>query len=128
MVEPATIVIAPVQPEYTSGGRVTITCAAYGQPLPTITWSMPSMGITNFGTVAAQSSGSINIYTTDIDDRFTVSMLEFCNVNYSTLSTFGEIVCEAENGVVDGGRTLGQNRVTLASLTPIGRLHWMSLA
>ena len=79
------------------------------------------MGITNFTTVAAQSP-SINIYTTVIDGRFTVSLLEMCNVNY-TVSMFGGFVCEADNGVMDGGRPLGQNRVTLASLAPIGRLH-----
>lgn len=79
------------------------------------------MGIMNFSTFAAQSP-SINIYTTDIDGRFTVSLLELCNVNYSTISMYGEFVCEADNGVMDGGRPLGQNRVTLASLAPIGRL------
>ena len=120
--EPATIVIAPVQPEHTSGGRLTLTCAAYGQPLPTITWSIPSMGIMNFSTIAAQSP-SVNIYTTDIDGRFTVSMLELCDVNY-TVSMFSGLVCEADNGVMDGGRPLGLNRVTLASLAPFGRLYW----
>ena len=79
------------------------------------------MGIMNFTTMAAQSP-SINIYTTDIDGRFRVSMLELCDVNY-TVSTFGGFVCEADNGVMDGGRALGQNRVTLASLTPTGKSY-----
>ena len=79
------------------------------------------MGIMNFSTVAAESS-SVNIYTTDIDGRFTVSMLELCDVNY-TVSMFGGLVCEADNGVMDGGQPLGLNRVTLASLAPIGKLY-----
>ena len=77
------------------------------------------MGI-NFTAVAAQSP-TVNIYTTSIDDRFTVSLLELCDVNY-TVSTLGGFVCEAENGVVSGGQPLGQNRVELASLAPVGGL------
>ena len=80
------------------------------------------MGIMNFSAIAAQSTSvAVNIYTTTLDDRFTVSMLELCNVNY-TVSMYGGFVCEANNGVMDGGRVLGQNRVTLASIAPIGRL------
>ena len=117
--EPATIVIAPAQPEHTSGGRLTLTCAAYGEPLPIITWSLPSMGIMNFSELAEQSD-SVNINTTEIDGLFVVSLLELCDVNYTSNWLLGGFVCEADNGVVDGGSPLGVSRVTLQSLTPVG--------
>ena len=117
--EPATIVIAPAQPEHTSGGRLTLTCAAYGEPLPIITWSLPSMGISNFSVLAEQSD-SISINTTVIDGRFMVSLLELCDVNYTSSWLLGGFVCEADNGVLDGGRPLGLSRVMLESLTPAG--------
>lgn len=116
---PATIVIAPAQPEHTSGGRLTLTCAAYGEPLPIITWSLPSMGISNFSVLAEQSD-SVDINTTVIDGRFVVSLLELCDVNYTSSWLLGGFVCEAANGVLDGGRPLGLSRVTLESLTPTG--------
>lgn len=121
MTEPATIVIAPAQPEHTSGGRLTLTCAAYGEPLPTITWSLPNMGISNF-TAFAEQSDLVNINTTVIDGMFVVSLLELCDVNYTSGWLAGGFVCEADNGVTDGqGPPLGVSRVTLDSLTPVGR-------
>lgn len=117
--QPATIVIAPARPEHTSGGRLTLTCAAYGEPLPIITWSLPSMGIANFSVLAEQSD-SVNINTTEIDGRFVVSLLELCDVNYTSSWLLGGFICEADNGVMDGGRPLGLSRVMLESLTPTG--------
>ena len=121
VITPATIVIAPSQPEHTSGGRLTLACAAYGEPLPVITWSLPSMGIANFSILAEQSD-SININTTEIEGRFTVSLLELCDVNYTSGWLAGGFVCEAENGVTVGanGRPLGRSSVMLDTLRPVG--------
>lgn len=77
------------------------------------------MGIMNFSELAEQSD-SVNINTTEIDGLFVVSLLELCDVNYTSNWLLGGFVCEADNGVVDGGSPLGVSRVTLQSLTPVG--------
>ena len=76
------------------------------------------MGVMNFSEVAEQHD-SVNVNTTVIDGRFVVSFLEFCDVNYTTSSMLGGFVCEADNGVMDRP-PLGQSRVTLESLSPVG--------
>ena len=76
------------------------------------------MGVTNFSEVVERLD-NININTTVIDGRFVVSLLEFCNVNYTTSPMLGGFVCEAENGVTDRP-PLGQSRVMIESLDPIG--------
>ena len=79
------------------------------------------MGIMNFSVLAKQSD-SIHVNTTEIDGRFVVSLLELCDVNYTSSWLAGGFVCEADNGVTEGanGLPLGRSRVMLDTLTPVG--------
>ena len=98
---PGAIIVSP--PKYSKaaiGQTIRLTCAAYGNPTPSITWTRLSAD------VAARLSNSSSGYkqydqTTTVDGtEFIVSVLEICGV---TVSETDEYICTADNGVSGEG-------------------------
>ena len=94
---PGAIVVHP--PTYSTastGQTVRMTCAAYGTPTPSISWSRAS------GNLASKLSNINSGFTkydktvTVNDTDFVVSVLEICGV--STVDT-DEYMCTADNGI-----------------------------
>lgn len=95
--EPAIIVSKPSAPLLSEGSRLSISCAAYGYPLPTITWSSDALGVTDFAAVEGNDN-SIRIYNTTYEDNtgnvFVISILELCDGDPMYLT---DITCSADN-------------------------------
>ena len=94
---PAAVIVHP--PTYSTaseGQTVRMTCAAYGVPVPTISWSRATEDVA--AKLADSSSGykkydkMVTVNGTD----FKVSVLEICGV---ALSETDEFICSADNGV-----------------------------
>ena len=87
----------PSAPLLSEGSRLSISCAAYGYPLPTITWSSDALGVTNFAAVEGNNN-TIRIYNTTYEDSsgnvFAISILELCDGDPIYLT---DITCSADN-------------------------------
>ena len=111
---------------HTQGGKLSLTCVAYGEPeLPTIIWSAPSLGVTDFSNGSADPNVDATIYTSIYNDTelrlvFVMSVLELCNVNY-TYSFVDDFSCQAVNGDFNES-TIGNNVSAPITVTPIGKL------
>ena len=123
--EPAIIVVEPSSPTHTQGGKLSLTCVAYGEPqLPTIIWSAPSLGVTDFQEGSPDPTVSTNITTSILNDTelglvFVISTLELCNVNY-TYSFVEDFSCTATNGMVEESTVGQRNYSSPFSMQPLG--------
>lgn len=119
--------VEPSPPIHTQGGRLSLTCVAYGEPeLPTIIWSASSLGVLDFRDELSNPSFSANIYTSLLNDTelnlvFVVSVLELCDVNY-TYSFINDFSCQAVNGIVENS-TIGNEYSTPFSMRPLSKNH-----
>ena len=95
--------LEPGPPVHTQGGKLTLTCVAYGEPeVPIIIWSAPSLNVTDFSDGSGDPSVTANIFTSTVNDTdlqlvFVISILELCDVDY-TYSFVTDFTCEAING------------------------------
>ena len=79
---------------------ILLMCAAYGVPLPIITWTSPSQGIVDYSTTNTSVSRYATVNSTVVEDKITnlsivVSVLELCVLDEQNTT----IVCEASNGI-----------------------------
>lgn len=98
---PAILVVHPRPHFQSTGSRLSLSCAAFGNPLPNITWSVRTPGIDDFAELVG-TDPSVNIYTHNItvdNDVFVVSILELCSTA-STELPLAEYECIASNGVL----------------------------
>lgn len=127
--EPAIILVEPAPPIHTQGGKISLTCVAYGEPeVPTIIWSAPSLGVADFRNGSPDSSINTTIYTSLWNDSetglvFVISILELCNVNY-TYSFVDDFSCQATNGITEEESSVGQrNYSSPFTMRPLGESH-----
>ena len=119
--------LQPVSPVHTQGGKLSLSCVAYGEPLlPTITWSAPSLGVLDFSAndTVPGSDVRVTISNSILNDSdtglvFVVSTLELCGVNY-TYSFIEDFSCEASNGNYNDS-TFGQRESDPFSMRPLGK-------
>ncbi len=124
--EPGIIVVQPVSPVHTQGGKLSLSCVAYGEPqLPVITWSAPSLGVMDFAANATVPGSAVRVTIsnslwndTDTGLVFVISTLELCGVNY-TYSFVEDFSCEASNGNSNES-TFGMRESDPFSTTPLG--------
>lgn len=116
----------PSSPLHTQGGRLSLTCVAYGEPeIPTITWSAPSLGVADFSDGSPDPSINATIYTsllndTDVGLVFVVSILELCDVNY-TYSFVDDFRCQATNGITEESSVGERNYSSPFAMRPLGK-------
>lgn len=82
-----------------AGSTVILSCAGFGVPIPSVTWSMGSTELSN--------SSQIAIYTqvvTEVGVDFVHSILEICNVDEATS---GEYSCTVGNVFGDTSFSFG---------------------
>ena len=131
--EPAFLVATPSRPVHLSGGRISMTCVAFGAPFPDIVWSSSSQGINDYRN---EDNPRINVYTFNLTDPTTgfllrVSVLELCDATYND-SLVTDYRCTAVNGLSGSGRPrLGENTAVF-DIRPMGkwkRVHvlWVCL-
>lgn len=95
MYEPATLLAAPSNGQFISNGpRISVTCVAYGSPIPFIEWTQNG--------VAIEEDGSTNIYRqgsfVDEDgDILAVSTLELCDAVF--MRGADVTTCTTRNGI-----------------------------
>lgn len=116
--------VEPGPPIHLQGGKISMTCVAYGEPdLPIITWSAPSLGVTDFSYGSPDPDVNVTIYTSILNDTelrlvFVVSTLELCNVNY-TYGFVEDFRCMASNGIMEVS-TIGRNVSAPINMQPLG--------
>lgn len=109
--EPAVLVGVASRPVQLSGGRISMTCIAFGMPAPTIVWSSASQDINDYD---ALGDPRMNVHTFMMDDPLTglplsVSVLELCAATYND-SLVMDYRCTAVNALTDSSATaLGEN-------------------
>ena len=115
------IVVAPGPPVQLSGSRLSITCVAFGQPAPSIHWSIQRFRSADFIPLSSNDS-LVEIYTTFVFDRlgyrYSVSVLELTGVDWS--ATQHNLACAAFNGV-NSSASLGTD-VQVFNIVPQGEL------
>ena len=97
---PASLFVVPEGRYLYEGTGLVAECIAYGSPRPSITWSSPALGITDFAT--AESDETTVVSRDEIVDGLilTYSTLHICPSLISTLSRyFVEIQCSTTNGL-----------------------------
>lgn len=96
---PPQIVISPGNSSVEAGNTIILSCAGFGDPIPSVTWNMGSIQLSN--------SSQITIYTevvTEVGFDFVHSILEVCNVDEATS---GEYSCTVGNVFGDASVNFG---------------------
>ncbi len=109
--EPAFLVGVPSRPVQLSGGRISMTCVAYGSPAPTIVWSSASENINDYSAFAHPSFNVHNFVMTDplTGLPLSVSILELCAATHND-SRVPDYRCTAVNSLTDFDQpTFGSN-------------------
>lgn len=132
--EPAILLVEPAPPLHTQGGKLSLTCVAYGEPqIPTIIWSAPSLGVEDFSDGSPDPSINATIYTSLWNDEetglvFVISILELCNINY-TYSFVNDFRCRATNNMTEESAVGVRDYSSPFTMRPLGELHqqWQDL-
>ena len=81
------------------GDTVILSCAGFGDPIPSVTWYMENIQLSN--------SSQVTIYTellTQVGVDFVHSILEICNMGETTV---GEYSCTVSNAFGDTSSNFG---------------------
>ncbi len=122
-VEPAFLVGVPSRPVQLSGGRISMTCMAFGSPEPTIVWSSMSQSINDYSALA---DSSVNVNTFIVTDPLTnlplsVSVLELCAATYND-SLVTDYRCTAVNSLTDSTQSSLGSNTAVFDITPKSEL------
>lgn len=96
---PPQIVISPGNTTVEVGNTVILSCAGFGDPIPSVTWYM--------GNIQLSNNSQVTIYTellTQVGVDFVHSILEICNVGETTV---GEYSCTVSNAFGDTSSNFG---------------------
>ena len=99
--EPATLVVTPENIEILAGNSVTLTCVAFGYPIPTITWTKSD----HVATTTLQNSSTVEILTRMISRNGTQLMHSTLFLCSSGVLSTASYSCTAFNGVSGGAST-----------------------
>ena len=121
--------LQPVSPVHTQGGKLSLSCVAYGEPqLPDIIWSAPSLGVLDFAAndTVLGSEVQVTISNSLFNDSdtnlvFVVSTLELCGVNY-TISFVEDFSCQAINGNYNDS-TIGMRASDNFTMRPLSKYN-----
>lgn len=120
LADPPVIVLHSSSPFLATGSRLFLACAAYGNPIPNITWSSSSQGISDYGQLLLTEE-SVKVTETIIEGsngiHYLLSILELCDSQPSHITTY-TYSCNASNGVT--GIVLGEAGSTF-HIEPLGK-------
>ncbi len=123
--------VQPSPPIDTQGGKLSLSCVAYGEPeLPTVVWSARSLGVNDFREPFANSDVNVTISTSVINDTetglvFVLSILQLCGVNY-TYSFVDDFRCETVTNRVGRESDIGYSGSFPFSMRPFSKLYIMA--
>lgn len=107
--EPATLVVTPENIEILAGNSVTLTCVAFGYPIPTITWTKSD----HIGTTTLQHSSRVQILNRVITRNGTQLLHSNLFLCSSEVLSTARYSCTAFNGVSGGASTSATTTVNV---------------
>ena len=113
---PAMVVIPPATASVKLWDNMQMMCVAYGNPLPSITWSGPAVSCDDITDKSCNASANVTVQSTTVEFGglwFAQSVLQFCSIEEE-----GQYSCSASNGLSGTGLAASSASILVTVIIP----------